>query len=133
MKDMRSRRSLLLAPLAAASCSNPGQRIEILPMEIGRWKRKAVENIPGEQIPESVKSMGFKRARRAFYQTEANRLLATVFEMNAQTVAFEMVQKWRPEEGKMAFHQGPYFVTLEGGDAAERRSLADAIEGVLKQ
>lgn len=128
---MRSRRWLILAALTA-SCSGRGAKPEILPMQIGRWKRKAVENIPGEQVPEQVKGMGFQRARRAFYQAETNRLLATVFEMNAQTVAFELVQKWRPQEGKIAFHQGPYFITLEGGNAAEQRSLAEALEGVLK-
>ncbi len=101
-------------------------------MELGEWRRKAVENIPGEQMPEDIRSQGYKRARRAFYESGANRLQAIVYEMNHQTVAFEMTQKWRPQEGKMAFHEGAYFVVLDGGDAAAKRSLAGQIGKVLQ-
>lgn len=123
---------LALGTLAFAGCRNPNENREVLPMEMAGWKRKAVENIPGEQVPEEIKRLGFKKGRRAFYLGQAGRLLVTIFEMNHQTVAFEMVQKWRPQEGKLAFHQGAYFVTIEGGDAAELKSLAAAVEGVLK-
>lgn len=102
-------------------------------MELGVWKRKPVENIPGEQIPELVKNLGFKRARRGYYQAAGNRLLVTVFEMNHPTSAFELQQKWQRKEGTSTFHQGTFFVVLEGGDAAEQRSLGEAVEGVLKQ
>lgn len=127
-----SRRWFVLAGLLAG-CRNPGESHEILPMQMGEWKRKAVENIPGEQIPEEIKRAGFKKARRAFYQGKDERLLVTVYEMNHQTVAFELVQKWRPQENKLAFHQDAYFVTIEGGTTEEKRSLASAVEGVLKR
>lgn len=101
-------------------------------MTLGPWRRAAVENIPNEQLPSDIKSMGLKRGRRAFYQA-GSRVQVIVYEMNAQAVAFELQQKWRNEPGRVAYHQGPYFVILEGGDATEQRSLMEALEEVLKR
>ena len=63
-------------------------------------------------------------------------MTASVYEYGGQAVAFEMVQKWRPEPGKMVFHKGAYFVILEGGspdDNKVRNDCAALLEASLKQ
>lgn len=124
---------ILLLPLAA--CQNPNDRTEVLPMTIGEWRRVSVENMPPEEHSQELKQRGIKQARRGNYEANGVRLMAELYEYGSQAVAFELVQKWRPEPGKMAFHQGPYFVVLSGGgeDNKVRNGFAAALEALLKQ
>lgn len=103
-------------------------------MTLGEWRRVAVENVPAEEHPQEIKRMGLKRARRAIYQGPV-RATATVYELGAPAVAFELVQKWRPQPRKIVFHQDRYFAVLESDQerVADLNRLAQQIEGVLKQ
>jgi hypothetical protein len=133
---MITRRLWWIALLPLAACENPNERIEILPMRLGAWRRTSVENMPPEEHSQELKQRGIKQARRGNYEANGVRLTASVYEYGSQAVAFEMVQKWRPEPGKMAFHQGPYFVILSGGapeDNKVRNEFAAALEASLKK
>ncbi len=103
-------------------------------MTLGEFRRVAVENVPAEEHPAEIKRRGLKTARRAIYQ-RSGRYTGTIYEMGAQAVAFELVQQWKPEPGKIVFQEGFYFVVLESEqkDVAGMNALAAAIEGVLKQ
>ncbi|MBV6430718.1 MAG: hypothetical protein IANPNBLG_00835 [Bryobacteraceae bacterium] len=129
---MLSRRSCLVLPLAALSCSNPADRQEILPMNLGPWKRVAVETIPPEEYQQELRRLGVKRARRGVYQGPI-RLTASLYRFGAPAVAFELVQKWRPQRGKLVFQQGDYFVILESeqDDHTSMNSFASVLEGSL--
>ncbi|HUQ91488.1 MAG TPA: hypothetical protein VM120_07390 [Bryobacteraceae bacterium] len=128
-----SRRLSLLSALGFVACTNPGDKLEILPMTIGEWRRKAVENIPVEEYPEDLKRLGVKRARRGIYQA-ANRVTASIYEFAVPAVAFELVQKWRPQPRKIVFDKGAYFVQLESDrdDNASLNMFAAALERGLK-
>lgn len=125
----------LLAPVVFAACQNEAERMEVLPMMMGGHRRLNVENVPGEENPEEYKRLGLKRARRAVYQVGNSKITATVYEMGGQAVAFEMVQKWRPEPKKMAFHEGPYFVVLaaEVEDREGMNDLAKQLEQAFRK
>lgn len=135
-EQISSRRAVfaLLAGLAGVSCSNPGERTELLPMNLGEWHRMAVENIPAEEHPSELKERGIKRSRRGIYESGA-KVTVSIYEFGAGAVAFEMVQKWRPQPGKMAMHEGPHFIILEsnGADAKQMAAFATLLENSLKR
>ncbi|MBL8219213.1 MAG: hypothetical protein JNL62_08280 [Bryobacterales bacterium] len=133
---MMTRRLWWIALLPLGACENPNERIEVLPMTLGEWRRVSVENMPPEEHSQELKQRGIKHARRGNYDAKGVRMTASVYEYGGQAVAFEMVQKWRPEPGKMAFHQGAYFVILSGGapeDNKARNDFAALLEASLKK
>lgn len=132
---MITRRALLALPFLLAGCRNPNEKTEILPMTLGEWRRLSVENIPPEEHTQELKQRGIKQARRGNYEANGVRLTASVYEYGSQSVAFELVQKSRPEPGKMVTHQGPYFILLEGRpeDNKPMNAFAAALEAMLKQ
>ncbi|MCZ2150557.1 MAG: hypothetical protein LC126_22640 [Bryobacterales bacterium] len=103
-------------------------------MNLGAWKRIAVETIPPEEYHQDLRSLGVKRARRGVYRGPI-RLTASLYQFRAPAVAFELVQKWRARPGKLVFQQGDYFVILESGqdDHASMSSFASTLEGFLKK
>ena len=131
---MTSRRVWLGLVLLLSSCKNMGDKMEILPMNLGDWKRMAVENIPAEDHPREFKERGIKRARRAIYNGPA-RLTATIYEFGALGTAFELVQKWRPQEGKMASQEGVYFILLDaqGVEGKIVNDFASKLEAFLRK
>jgi hypothetical protein len=132
---MMTRRQWWIALLPLAACDNRNEQVEILPMTLGEWRRVSVENMPPEEHSEELKQRGIKRARRAYYEANGVKLAASVYEYGSQAVAFELVQKWRPEPRKMAFHQGTYFVVLSGGgdDNKVRNDFAARLEASLQK
>lgn len=131
---MMRRRFLLAAASLLAGCKNPNLVQEILPMTLGEWRRLSVENTPPEEYPAELKQRGIKRARRGTF-TGKGRIFVSIYEFAGQAVAFEMVQKWKPEAGKMAFHEGPYFVVLEATEADNKamNQFATLLESSLKK
>jgi hypothetical protein len=41
----------------------------------------------------------------------------TVYRMPAQASAFDAMQRWRPEKGKIPFFRGPFFGVVGSADA----------------
>ncbi len=125
----------LLLALLAPGCSNPNENIEILPMVLGEWRRMAVENIPAEEHSEELKRMGIKRARRAFYDKNSERVTVSVYQYGAGAAAFEMVQKWRPQPGSIVTSKGTYFIILASktAPATTLNAVASLVEGNLRE
>lgn len=119
----------------AGGCFQRGENQELLPMSIGEWRRVAVENIPAEEHSSELKRMGIKRTRRGIYAQGGTKVTASVYEYGAPAVAFELVQKFRPQPGRIAMHKGRYFVVLESAvaDATARDRFASQLEGVLTE
>lgn len=131
---MFPRRALLFSLITMFACKNENDRMELLPMTLGEWRRMSVENIPPEEHPADLKQRGIKRSRRGTYQGQG-RIVASIYEFGAQAVAFEMVQKFRPEPRKIAFQQGAHFVILEAeqDDSKAMNSFATLLEESLKR
>jgi hypothetical protein len=51
--------------------------------------------------------------------------------MNVPTSAFELIQKWRQQEGR-AIYSGPYFVVANADAGPEAASLLEALRKELK-
>ena len=51
----------------------------------------------------------------------------------SHAVAFEAAQKWRRQDGQMAFHKGSYFVVVEsmGSDTVELNGIVTAVEATF--
>jgi len=130
---MPTRRVFLGCALIATACTNQADKMEVLPMTIGEWRRTSVEFIPPEEHAENLKQRGIKQARRGIYQG-TGRITASVYQFGAPAVAFELVQQWRPVPKSIALHQGPFFVVLtaDQDDNKMLNSFAAQLEEVLK-
>jgi hypothetical protein len=110
---------LLLSAISFLACSGPSQPLEeILPVEINGWTRTHASSISPEKAPDVVRQLGLKRAVATIYTGEAA-VPVRVYEMNVPTSAFELIQKWRQQDG-LAVYTGPYFLVADpsGGPAA---------------
>ena len=61
------------------------------------------------------------------------KLLVSALELVNGPAAFEQVQKWHAQPGKIAFHHGPWLVVLEseGLDASQLSRIASALEKTM--
>lgn len=90
------------------------------------------EEIAPDSVPEEIRAMGVAGAYTARYSGSQS-VTAKFYRMNASASAFELMQKWRPVEGKLASYSGTWFVVIEspGADNATLSSIASAIEAEL--
>jgi len=118
---------LVLAPFLVISCGRTAPLP--LPSELpGGWVKASEEK--RSELPPLVRQMGGRSGTVARYKGSGE-VVVTVYETGGQAAAFELVQKWRPEGGKLYFHKGPRFVLLEGADQALLNRLEKAIEAAL--
>ncbi len=125
----RRLRSLLPALLLAVfACSRPAADPfpESLP---GGWKRISAE--PETEIPEPVRALGCKQARRLEYEG-AGRVFAVAYQMTSGAGAFEALQKWRSEPGAVPFYKNEYFVVVRGAPNSTLMEFAGALERAMK-
>ena len=98
------------------------------PQKLGQdWSLGGESAFPMAQAPDSLRTLAITKAWRANYSGAAGALIVTVYEAPADAVAFEAAQKWRSNEGQMAFHKQSYFVTLESP------TIGNAPLGILLQ
>jgi len=71
--------------------------------------------VPAESVPQLVRELGVKRAAEVTYAGPAPTSVR-VYEMNVPASAFELMQKWRQQDGR-AIYTGPYFVVANAADA----------------
>jgi hypothetical protein len=92
------------------------------------------EILSAETAPELVRNMGLRSVRRLHYQGPEE-FQVTIFEMNSGSSAFELVQKWKAEPGKLHFHQASRFILLEstGADHATLNRLAGTVEKEMEK
>lgn len=124
---MQTRRSALLVFLVPAACTRARKPLEeLLPEQVaGGWTRSSVAVLPSEESPALIRSLGLKRAVRATYRG-AGTVRVRVFEMNVEASAFELIQKWRQQDG-LAMYRGPFFFAAQSSDAAP-----DAVSAFLR-
>jgi len=121
---------VLIALLAGCS-SSPSKTADSLPEQLaGGLARQQVSEIPAGEVPEIVRNLGYRAGQRTLY-TGPREVAVTLYEMSNTSGAFELAQKWKPEPGRLYFHQGTYFVVLESA-AAEQKEL-NAMAGELEK
>lgn len=122
---------MILLIICAISCApKPASWEETLPGHAGAWKRETVAVLPDSEAPEIVRRLGLKRAARVTY-SGAVTVPVKVFEMNVPTSAFELIQKWRQQDG-LAVYGGPYFVIADKTAPPEVSGLLAELSKQLK-
>jgi hypothetical protein len=101
-------RRLVLSLLPALCACRTEAPTRALPEQVADYRRVSLE--PGS-APEDIAQRGVAQAVRAAYQGKA-RVAVEVYQMKSETSAFELVQKWRAEPGRVAFHSGRNFVVI---------------------
>jgi hypothetical protein len=118
----------LLITACLAACSGPSASLEeFIPATVNGWKRVSTSPISVEEAPAIVRQLGLKRAMAATYQGPAT-VKVRIYEMNVAASAFELIQKWRQQDGP-AVYNGPFFIV---GDAPPEVAAA-LLEGLRKQ
>jgi hypothetical protein len=125
-----TRRQLILAATFTVSCRRTPQSAEfIFPGAIGAgWKLASTEPVPDESVPDQVRQLGLRSALRGRYEGPAT-LTITVYEMTSSGGAFELVQRWRPGEGRLATYVNSLFIVLES-EEMDHTALTAAVESL---
>lgn len=122
------RRVFLLISACFLACSGPSRSLEeSIPATLNEWKRTAVSPISESDTPAIVRQLGLKRAISATYQGPAT-VTVRIYEMNVPASAFELIQKWRQQDGP-AVYSGPYFLVADSNPEA----AAGLLDGLRKQ
>ena len=119
--------------LLLTSCSR-GPRISesLAPASLdGGWSLMEHRELAINEVPDLVRSLGWKRSVSARYSGPAT-MDVRLHEMTSRTVAFECAQKWRHAPGTMAFHSGPRFVLVEG-ETARLQAFVNSLEKKLSE
>ena len=116
-----TRRAWLALAMLLAACAKESRGPSLPEQLAGGWTRGTIEGMTAAHP-----------TIRATYNGPGS-VTATVTEMPAAGLAFEAVQKWRPEKGKLAFQKDRWFVVLESADLDAQRlnSFATALEKAL--
>lgn len=115
---------ILLACLLG--CSSPSKPFEeILPTQAGEWTRSSVDALDVASTPVIISQLGLKRAASATYSGPSS-ISLRVYEMNVPASAFELIQKWRQQEGN-AVYTGPYFIVAASPPSPEAAALLEAV------
>jgi hypothetical protein len=120
--------AFLLISACLLACSGPSRSLEeSIPSTVKEWKRTAVSPLNESEAPPIVRQLGLKRAISATYQGPAT-VNVRVYEMKVPTSAFELIQKWRQQDGP-AVYTGPYFLVADSNP----ETAAGLLEGLRKQ
>jgi hypothetical protein len=112
-------------------CSTQSRSFEeILPATTGAWTRGPVSSVDPASAPDIVRQLGLNRAAAAAYSGPSP-VSIRIYEMNVPTSAFELIQKWRQQDGR-AIYSGPYFVVADAAAGPEAASLLEALRKELK-
>jgi hypothetical protein len=95
------------------------------------WILKRTEALPAEESPAVVRSLGLRQGIKAVYEGNGS-ITVRLFQMNAEASAFELIQKWRQQDG-LALYKGRYFFAAEakGPDQATVSSFLRAFQQEL--
>ena len=131
-----TRRTLIPILILLAGCGKRQRPGEIsLPAAVdGGWTLQSTGKLPNESAPEAARQLGVMETMEGHYTGPSN-IRVIVYRMPTETVAFELIQKWRPEPGTLLFHTGPYLVVIaleEGeGDRKQLDTFAKGFERAL--
>jgi hypothetical protein len=123
--------SLLFSSLACTT--TPRSIAEDLPEKIGsEWSREAVDAVPAQLAPDQIRELGLDEAAHVTYSGAA-RVGVRVFRMRAGASAFELIQRWRQDQG-LATYSGRYFLVADSDAAPEHaRSVLQGLQTALKE
>ena len=95
------------------SCSSAPSRsvADALPKQADGWTLASTAQLELSAVPPVVAQLGLSRGILATYTGPAT-LSVRVFEMKVATSAFELIQKWRQQDG-LAVYTGPYFIVAD--------------------
>jgi hypothetical protein len=122
-------RALFFVLLLLAGCGSADSPAAFTaPASIGgEWTLSEAREIAAEEVSDLVRGAGVLEAIRARYDGPAP-LVITFCRMPASGNAFELVQRWRPAEGRLATYSGSWFVELEAPELDHGRLSALAEE-----
>lgn len=125
--------ALLGTFLMLASCAREKEPYVFPATLASRWKLESQASFPTSESPEAIRSLAMPKAWIAKYSIGTRQITITVYEAAADAVAFEAAQKWRRQDGQMAFHKGTYFVVVEsmGSDTVELNGIVTAVEATF--
>jgi hypothetical protein len=130
---MLTRRKILVSCILASACSRaPETLTAVLPVEVQRaWKLKQTEPLPAEEAPPLIRGLGLKRAAKGIY-TGNGQITVSLYEMNVEASAFELIQKW-PQQDGLAMYKGSYFIvtSAQGADRATLSAFLQAFRESL--
>ena len=126
------RREVLLLLVLTGACGRSGTApAGSLPTQIGgEWRLAGSDRPPDSSAPEMVRSLGMKRMLRGNYVAGPVKVVVTLCEMNGTSSSFELMQKWPPAAGSVAFYKDQWFGLAEspGTDHALLNSFVAAFE-----
>jgi hypothetical protein len=122
------RRALIFLLVAASSCQrrDSGMPKDLLPVQVRRtWVLRETKTRSNDDAPALIRGLGLKHWMSATYRANGE-IQLSVYEMNVEASAFELMQKWRNSDGA-AFYKGPYFVVARPGNLEFLQALHDAM------
>jgi hypothetical protein len=114
--------------VALAGCGTQASTWK-LPVEIeGRWKLTATP--PGTDGFGLVGPLVRKKSVIGTYEDGNDKLYVFAFEQANTATAFEQVQKWRAQPGRIAFHHGAWLIVVESArlSAGELSRIGSIVE-----
>jgi hypothetical protein len=130
---MRTFVLLILVSLLLGCSGQDKPLTSVLPPQVQHaWTLKDTSDMAEPQAPQVVRELGLKRALEANYEGNG-RIRLLLFEMNSQTGAFELIQKWRQDQG-LAAYKGTYFMVANGvgPDRTTVASFLQALQAEIK-
>lgn len=125
---LKGMRRLILTLLVLASCGGP-PAVPVYPRSVAGFTLQGEQVLTGTGY---VPAAGLGRAVQLTYQG-SNPIQVIVCETTGSSVAFEALQNWRAQDGKLAIHVGRYFVVAqsEKPDPAALNAFLTAFEKQL--
>lgn len=108
--------AVILALTALSGCPAGIQWEPEMPASLdGGWKLEKVERAPPENAPELLRQLQVADGMESVYGGPG-KLTVSVYRLRTASSAFEAVQKWRPEPGRVVFHTGGVFTIVSSPD-----------------
>lgn len=126
--------TIILLCAMLAGCAGKAPDFQMPSQVEGSWNGKESRTLSIESAPEPARALGLVRVLRTDYEGTPT-VRATVYEMKAETGAFELMQKWRREPGTLSFHRSRFLVVVESpsGDVSVLNRFARAFERLLPE
>jgi hypothetical protein len=129
---MLTRRKFTPILLVCGSCTRASKSLtESLPVQVQRaWTLRGAKSLPAEEAPAVVRALGLKQAINATYEGNGT-IRVRVFEMNVEASAFELIQKWRQQDG-LALYKGRHFF-VANGEGLDQATVASFLQAFQRE
>ena len=132
-----TRRDLVYVAVLMLGCGRAERDLRtLLPQQVGGgWSRQDVQPLDASDLPSDVTGMPWKQAVIARYAGGGpGAINVRLIEFKAETIAFELMQRWRQSEG-LAFYKGPYFIVCrpDGVDPQRLGEFTRALQNSMQK